>query len=108
MDEEVERELQKTRFESILTPPKYFEEDFASFSSYVQVRKNKDLDVIHHWASYIDVANDLEIPQSLLLGPWTEEMTRLLFWLVKGGARFDWLNSTSGEVSRRWSYYLTN
>lgn len=51
------------------------------------------------WVTYVDVASNVEIPQSLLLGPWTEEMTRHLYWLVKGGAQFDWLTSTTGEVS---------
>ena len=99
----MERELQKTRFERNLTPAKYFDEDFASFSSYVQLRKYPELDDVHHWGVYVDVANDLELPQGLLLGPWTEEMTRHLYWLVKGGGHVDWLKSTSGEVSRSQS-----
>lgn len=98
-DEDVERELQKARIERMLTPATYFEEDFASFSSYVLARKHEDSDSVHRWATYVDVADDLEISHNLLLGPWTEESTRLLYWLVKGGAHFDWLNSTSGEVS---------
>ena len=61
----------------------------------------KDLmhSVDFYWTTYLDVASTFEIPQSLLLGPWTEDMTRMLFWLVKGGAKFNWLTSTSGEVS---------
>jgi len=40
----------------------------------------------------------VEIPESLLLGPWSEEQIKLLFWLVKSGVRVDWRDSTSGEV----------
>jgi magnesium transporter len=93
----VERRLQRDRVERKLTPAKYFEEDFAAFSSYL-LRPDGNGDVAHHWTTYVNVADGLEIPQSLLLGPWIEETTRYLYWLVKGGARLDWLTSTSGEV----------
>jgi hypothetical protein len=93
----MERQLQKDRLERQLTPAMYFEDDFTVFSSYVQ-RQHTTENMTLQWDTYVDVAKDLEIPQSLLLGPWNEEKTRFLYWLVKGGARFDWLNSTSGEV----------
>jgi hypothetical protein len=94
----VEKQLQKARLDRNLTPAKYFEEDFAVFSSYL-LRQRDIADIISHWTTYVNVADGFEIPHSLLLGPWTEEMTRYLYWMVKGGAQFDWLNSTSGEVS---------
>lgn len=93
---DIERRLQKERFEKKHTPAKFFVEDFTAFSSYSRNLHNFNLN--HNWATYFDVANGLEIPQSLLLGPWTEEMTKFLYWLVKGGAGLDWLTSTSGEV----------
>jgi len=51
------------------------------------------------WDTYMDVEDGVEIPPSLLTGPWTEEMVKYLFWMVKSGARLEWLTSTSGEVS---------
>jgi magnesium transporter len=86
------------RRERKLSAVKYFEEDFATFSSYVQ-GEYADKNVVRMWTTYFDVADGFDIPQSLLLGPWTEEMTKLLYWLVKGGAKLNWLTSTSGEVS---------
>jgi hypothetical protein len=53
------------------------------------------------WHVSKDVHEDVEIGVSLLLGPWTESKIKKLFWIVKAGARIDWLNSTSGEVSER-------
>jgi len=97
LDLEVERKLQKQRIESQTTPAKFFEEDFAAFSAYLL--HSQYADITYSWATYVDVASNVEIPQSLLLGPWTEERIRHLFWLVKGGAQFDWLNSTSGEAA---------
>lgn len=49
--------------------------------------------------TYVNVAKGTEIPHTLLMGPWNEEAIRFLFWLVMGGARIDWLTSTSGEVN---------
>lgn len=45
-----------------------------------------------------DIAKGVEIPHSLLLGPWTEDMTQYLYWLAKSGATVNWVTSTSGEV----------
>lgn len=102
-DIDVEKELQKTRLERKLTPAKYLDEDFEAFSSDVR-GENVDSDFKRHWTTYVDVANGLEIPESLLLGPWTEEMVRYLYWLVRGGAELNWLTSTSGEVSQAQPY----
>jgi hypothetical protein len=51
-----------------------------------------------NWDFNRDLAEGVEIPSSLLLGPWTEDNIKLLFWLIRAGARIDWVNSTSGEV----------
>lgn len=40
----------------------------------------------------------LEIPHSLLRGPWSEERLKHLFWFVRAGAEIRWTDSTSGEV----------
>jgi hypothetical protein len=46
-----------------------------------------------------DASNRVEIPHSLLLGPWSEEMIRHLFWVVKNGGCVNWVTSSTGEVS---------
>lgn len=47
----------------------------------------------------MDIADGVEIPESLLLGPWSEDMVKHLFWMVKSGARVYFTDSISGEVS---------
>ncbi|TGO88703.1 hypothetical protein BPOR_0146g00060 [Botrytis porri] len=49
--------------------------------------------------NYANIAKGTEIPHTLLMGPWNEEAVKYLFWLVMGGARIDWLASTSGEAA---------
>ncbi|TGO48132.1 hypothetical protein BCON_0250g00050 [Botryotinia convoluta] len=49
--------------------------------------------------NYANVSRGTEIPYTLLMGPWDEEAVKFLFWLVMGGARIDWLASTSGEAA---------
>ncbi|KAF5872962.1 putative inner membrane magnesium transporter mrs2 protein [Botrytis fragariae] len=49
--------------------------------------------------NYANVARGTEIPHTLLMGPWDEKAVKFLFWLVMGGARIDWLASTSGEAA---------
>ena len=62
--EDGERELQNESFERNLTPAKYFDEDFTAFSVYVQSSYPR-LAGTHNWKTYVDVANDLEMPQNL-------------------------------------------
>ena len=94
----MERELEKRSLEGRVTIPNHFEEDFAAFSSALQSFED-DLPLVRDLTTYSDVAQSLEIPQNLLTGPWTEDMTKFLYWLVKGGAKLCWLTSTTGEVS---------
>jgi hypothetical protein len=84
---------------SELSATEYFNKDFASFSAFMQERDGGSIWLSCNWDVNKDVAEGVEIPTSLLLGPWTEDDIRFLFWLVKAGAQIDWLNSTSGEVS---------
>jgi hypothetical protein len=78
----------------------YFNNDFTSFSEFVQERDGSWTWEHCTWHTNKDVADGVEIPTSLLLGPWDEAKIKHLFWLVKsGGATIDWLNSTSGEVA---------
>ena len=75
-----------------------FDEDFADFSSLIE-QQIESRTVQHYcWDTYVDVAEGVEIPSSLLLGPWTEDMVKHLYWLVKGNAKIDWITSISGEV----------
>jgi hypothetical protein len=77
----------------------HFDDDFEAFSTLVQ---SKDFDRIIESSSgetYLGLADGAEIPHGLLLGPWTEESTKYLFWLVKSGAKLEWVKSINGEVS---------
>ena len=83
-----------------LTATKYFNDDFASFSGFVQEPDGADIWESCSWYTEKDVASGVEIPESLLLGPWDETKIKFFFWMVKsGGATIDWLNSTNGEVA---------
>lgn len=82
----------------IKMPSAYFAEDFMRFSNSVLQRdfsRRKDA----CWDTYIGITAGVEIPHTLLLGPWTEETMMHLYWMVKSGAQLDWITSTAGEVS---------
>lgn len=80
-----------------LSAVKYFNIDFEDFSTLVQAPDGDFLWDEYSWDVGKDVKNSVEVPEKLLLGPWTEEMVKHLFWLIKAGARVDFL-TTSGEV----------
>jgi len=79
-------------------PSSFFDEDFSTFSNIVQ---NNDASFLENtsWDTYKEVEDEVDFPDTLLLGPWTEDMIRYLYWLVKSGARLEWLANNSGEVS---------
>jgi hypothetical protein len=82
-------------------PSNYFEIDFSFFSTIVT--EEGFLESAYKcphivWDTHVGVADHVEIPEVLLRGPWTTEMTIFLYWLVKNGARLEWVTSTSGEV----------
>ncbi len=81
-----------------ITAAGYFEADFQGFSNFAAQRDGDWVWKQCTWDLNSDVADGVEIPHTLLLGPWTEEMIRHLFWIKKSGASIDWVNSTSGEV----------
>jgi hypothetical protein len=81
-----------------------FDKDFAQFLDFIERAKFDE----SFWDSSnelfgmtAELAQGVEIPHSLLLGPWTEGMIRYLYWIVKSGAQFDWSTSTNGEVCPR-------
>jgi hypothetical protein len=90
----------KDEVASNLTAEEYFNKDFAGFSEFTHRRNGGWSWEDCSWYVNTDVADGVEIPNSLLLGPWNDEMIKHLFWIRKSGASIDWLNSTSGEVSR--------
>lgn len=51
------------------------------------------------WPSPLRIHPKAEIPESLLRGPWSEDMTMYLFWLIRAGAGIDYSASTNGEAS---------
>lgn len=83
-----------------------FDNDFAKFC-YIFRRAEQTPDFnmkIQHLSGskihdYVNMATGTEIPNTLLIGPWDEEAIKFLYWLVMGGARIDWLTSTSGEAA---------
>jgi len=81
------------------TTKRDFDEEFARFSNIVERESEESLRRHYNFSTYKDVDPRTEIPNSLLLGPWTADMTRYLFWLVRGGARIQWTDSTGGEVA---------
>lgn len=40
----------------------------------------------------------VEIPDSVLHGPWSEEKVKRLFWITRAGVQIRWTDSTTGEV----------
>lgn len=90
----------QTAMPNELTAHEYFERDFRGFSRLAAQRDGNWPLKCCIWSLDSDLADDVEIPNSLLLGPWSEELIKYLFWAVKSGARVHWLKSTSGEVSQ--------
>lgn len=85
------------------TVAKSFEDDFTQFllqvENYPGNRNARQCPSIF-WTTFkdTDLAADIEIPHTLLRGPWTERTVQYLYWMLKSGARINWRNSTSGEV----------
>jgi hypothetical protein len=79
-----------------------FIEDYAEFRQLSNERIVNDMscDFTPRWAwtSFLHMHPQLDIPESLLQGPWTSDMMEYLFWLIRAEARICWTNSTNGEV----------
>ncbi len=98
----------ETPIPTIMSAVEYFNADFAGFSDFAAQEDGDWIWSICTWEVNTDVADGVEFPSSLLLGPWTEEMLKHLFWIKKSGASIDWINSTSGEVRlQRHFYYIS-
>jgi hypothetical protein len=83
-----------------LTAQEYLDTDFQGFSNLILGQRDGGwLWDQCSWDINSDVADGIEIPTSLLSGPWNEEMLKYLFWLRKSGAAIDFYNSTSGEMA---------
>jgi hypothetical protein len=82
-----------------LTATEYFEADYKGFCDFTLNHSRESIQTQYDWKVNRDVEFGVQIPQSLLSGPWTEEMVKRLFWLSKSGASINWLTSTDGEVS---------
>lgn len=75
-----------------------FEDDFTDFNRFMSEFVPHFYEFQISWSTLVDIAKGTEIPKRFLLGPWTGNMIKHLYWLVKSGAQVDWLTSTSGEV----------
>ncbi|KUJ23528.1 uncharacterized protein LY89DRAFT_635836 [Mollisia scopiformis] len=83
-----------------ITAREHLDTDFQDFSDVVLNWEESDgclLDYCHLGLNF-DVADAIEIPSSLLSGPWNEDTLKYLFWLITSGASIDWCHTTSGEV----------
>ncbi|KAL3422303.1 hypothetical protein PVAG01_06459 [Phlyctema vagabunda] len=76
-----------------------FEKDYIQFCQAVELDEDSIASAAN-WDKYNDIHYRTEIPGNLLAGPWTEEMVRKLFWLVRGGASVQrTIESTSTEAA---------
>ncbi|POS86351.1 hypothetical protein EPUL_001494, partial [Erysiphe pulchra] len=83
----------------LLSPLEHLEYDYRGFTEITSLRdKIPDMSELW-WETNHDFAIGVEIPSSLLSGPWTDEDIKLLFWTIKSGAELNWLNSTTGETA---------
>ncbi|KAH8684558.1 hypothetical protein BGZ60DRAFT_397826 [Tricladium varicosporioides] len=80
----------------IISEEEYLDEDYLMFCKFTA---NQYVGQPVSFMDTADVEHCTEIPESLLLGPWSDAQMRYLYWVVKSGARIDWLRSTSGETA---------
>lgn len=78
---------------------KSFDEAFSDFSDRVTNNNYTQLSFPDPYER-LCVAEGMEIPHSILRGPWTEESVRYLFLIMNFGGRVNWTTSTTGEVSK--------
>ncbi|KAK2626669.1 hypothetical protein QTJ16_003844 [Diplocarpon rosae] len=76
----------------------FLDRDFAGFLAYISTPDGPWPWATISWTTYTSLLG-VEIPQSLLLGPWSPSALKHLFYLIKSGARLSWLSSTSGEAA---------
>jgi len=91
-----------TGMDYTLLPPKNamesFEDAFSMFSSTVTDRDFSLYKFTRYRAHYNCLAKGVELPHSILRGPWTEETIQYLFWIMVAGGELNWTTSTTGEV----------
>ncbi|CAL3964067.1 unnamed protein product [Diplocarpon coronariae] len=83
---------------STLSEAEFLDRDFTGFLTYISAPDGPWPWAIISWATYPSLRG-VEIPHSLLLGPWPPSALKHLFHLVKSGATLSWLTSTSGEAA---------
>ena len=77
-----------------------FLEDYNDFQELSSVTTIPDIHTRPQWrwTGFLKMHPNLDIPGTLLQGPWTPEMVEYLFWLTRADARIHWTESTTGEV----------
>lgn len=93
---------------SRMTASEYFEADFMTFMTFVSRAQRGEFCEDVKWDTNKGLAKSVEIPHSLLRGPWSEEKVRYLYWITKSGGHIDWHSSTNGEVSACGLYLLAS
>ncbi|PBP19264.1 actin cortical patch protein [Diplocarpon rosae] len=83
---------------STLSQAEFLDRDFAGFLTYISAPDGPWPWTTISWTTYPSLLG-VEIPQSLLLGPWSPTVRKHLFHLIKSGATLSWLTSTSGEAA---------
>lgn len=80
----------------------HFDKEFERFSAFAsQENPHPAIEVSNKSRLCIDIDDHAEIPERLLDRQkfWTDGQRKLLYWIVKSGARIQWETSTSGEVA---------
>ncbi|KAJ5053824.1 uncharacterized protein L3040_000115 [Drepanopeziza brunnea f. sp. 'multigermtubi'] len=105
---EEEKEGQNDQERSGNTPPptpvppttqeEYLNIDYAAFENTI-FSSTDDNWPSTSWTTHPYLSPSVEIPHTLLLGPFTPPSLKNLFYLIKSGAKLSWHSSTSGEVA---------
>jgi len=83
-----------------------FEDAFSRFSSIVTNRNFSLYNYLRYQEKQCLLARGVELPHTILRGPWTKETIEYLFWVMDAGGELNWTTSTTGEVSTTEFEYI--
>ncbi|KAI9056147.1 hypothetical protein LZ554_001075 [Drepanopeziza brunnea f. sp. 'monogermtubi'] len=81
-----------------ITQEEYLNIDYTAFENTISSSTDDNWPSTS-WTTHSHLSPSVEIPHTLLLGPFTPPSLRHLFYLIKSGAKLSWHSSTSGEVA---------
>ena len=80
--------------QTALSEDEHLDKEFEHFRFLVERRDPARLDpatftidLEAYFGTSIEIKRGVNIPDRLLVGPWTKETTKHLFWLIRSGAR---------------------